>query len=231
MNNLSDIEQLYEFEYPDIYRQLANDGMVYFGEKGQHWHTEYYPKLKENPPLLLELSDFEGLNFPDKVETHLDELQDDYWDVNPDLKLVPFGQSGAGDYFCFVFGERDPNNPENVPIANVWHDSDKMDFIAKNLQDFVFAKILREMTTFNNYRFKSYEDYRQRLQAMLNTHQKYLTDEQNTILNQYVNAEAVEYSFCHSMEKGLLTHDQYQQILKQTIDFDKFNQSICYKNS
>ena len=69
MNPLQHIEQTYNFQYPKLYHQLYENGMLNMGAKypyhsycpieykngdrlpNKEWLEQEYPKLKENPPL------------------------------------------------------------------------------------------------------------------------------------------------------------------------------------
>ena len=50
---LNEIENEYGFKYSAIYNQLEQDGMLDVGEYGPEWFSTVFPRLKENPTLLL----------------------------------------------------------------------------------------------------------------------------------------------------------------------------------
>lgn len=52
---LNDIEIKYNFGYPEIYKQLEEDGMLDVGEYGSDWYSTFFPKLKDNPTFLLNI--------------------------------------------------------------------------------------------------------------------------------------------------------------------------------
>ena len=69
MNLLQQIEQTYNFQYPKLYHQLYEDGMLNWGQFGARWLELEYPKIKDNPPLLLEgRMDFEILELSEISE-------------------------------------------------------------------------------------------------------------------------------------------------------------------
>ena len=46
MNPLQQIEQTYGFQYPKLYHQLYEDGMLNWGQFGPRWYELEYPKLQ-----------------------------------------------------------------------------------------------------------------------------------------------------------------------------------------
>ena len=142
MNNsiLAKIESIFDFKYPKLYYQLANDSMLSIGKTGENWYTDTYPKLKDNPPLLLYSDDFELLS-PELVYETLEDMTepDSYLNIKLDYHFIPFGQSGAGDYYCFFLNE---SMVEDIPITIVYHDENRAEYLAKNLQDFIFIDLV-----------------------------------------------------------------------------------------
>lgn len=64
---ISQTEAQYSISLPNLYKRLADDGMLDWGELSSKWYSETFPKLLKHPPLLLVGSEFE---LP-----HADELQ------------------------------------------------------------------------------------------------------------------------------------------------------------
>ena len=59
MNKLEQIEQQFNFKYPELYKALYENGMLDWGEPGPNWYATFWEKFKSNPPLLLFGNDFE----------------------------------------------------------------------------------------------------------------------------------------------------------------------------
>ena len=53
MNPLQKIEQTYNFQYPKLYHQLWEGGMLDVRWQKERWWEEVFPELKKNPPLLI----------------------------------------------------------------------------------------------------------------------------------------------------------------------------------
>ncbi|MBW1657745.1 SMI1/KNR4 family protein [Flavobacterium quisquiliarum] len=230
---IKDIETKYGFEYPLLYKQLDADGMLDVGEYGPNWFTEVYPTLKDNPPLLLHSYDFESLNLKSVAE-EIEELRDpeDYRNINPEFKFIPFAKSGGGDHYCFFLNEEENGD---VPIVFVWHDSNEVNYLAKNLQDFIFKVLLIDMSQQDLYNELSDEEFRSDLESVFKSHKKYLTERQNEILESILKREIIDYEINVSPKivetaRGLLTDHELESIVNEVIPFDKMNKSFKYSN-
>ncbi|KIC03368.1 hypothetical protein OA88_03030 [Flavobacterium sp. JRM] len=229
---LLDIETKNGFTYPIIYKEFFLDGMLNVGEYGPDWYTTVYPKLKENPTLLLHSYDFELLNLKG-VKEAIDELLDPegYREIKEEFKFIPFGQSGAGDHYCFFVNEE--NNGEN-PIVFVWHDMNEVNYLAKNMQDFVFRMLLTDMSDQDVYNDVSDEEFKDNLERVLKTHKKYLTDKQNDVLQTVFNREIIDYEILlpkmKEAKRGLLTDVELKKTLTEVIPFDKMDSSFAYSS-
>ena len=228
---IQEIEKKYQFEYPLLYKQLDADGMLDVGEYGPNWYTDVYPTLKDNPPLLLHSYDFESLNLKSVVE-EIEELQDpeDYRNINPEFKFIPFAKSGGGDHYCFFLNEE---NNDDVPIVFVWHDMNEVNYLAKNLQDFIFKVLLIDMSKQDVYNQLTDEEFRSDIESVFKSHKKYLTDRQNEILSAILKRDIVDYEINVSPKivesaRGLLTDHELESIVNEVIPFDKMNQSFKY---
>ena len=67
MTPLQQIEQTYNFQYPKLYHQLYEDGMLDVRWQKERWWEEVFPELKKNPPLLLFRDQFMGLDDPEEI--------------------------------------------------------------------------------------------------------------------------------------------------------------------
>ncbi|MHC0442703.1 SMI1/KNR4 family protein [Flavobacterium sp. 3-210] len=228
---LQDIEKKYGFEFPLLYKQLEADGMLNVGEYGSNWSSEVYPKLKENPSLLLYSYDFELLNL-DGVNEEIKQLRDpeDYRKIRKEFKFIPFAQSYGGDHYCFFLNEEKDGE---MPIVFLSHDTIEADYLAKNLQDFIFKKFLTDMAYFDNEDVSD-QELKNNLESMFKTHKKYLTHQQQGILQNILNREIINYeiSFSYGNEeaKGLLTNDEKNNLLNEIIPFDKMGTSFEYSD-
>lgn len=225
---LQDIEKKYGFEYPELYKQLYKDGMLYMGEFDPNWHSEICPKLKENPPLLFHIYDFKLMDLK-IIDAEIKELSDpeNYRKINKEFKFIPFGRSYGGDHYCFFLNEE---NNGDIPVVFVWHDLNEVEYLGKNLQDFMFRALLTDMAYIDEE--VSDKEFRYNLEMVYLSHKKYLTEKQQNILQAILNLEIKEYEITHPNSKenarGLLTYEEKDRILTEIISFDKMNTSFEY---
>ncbi|MDJ0364636.1 SMI1/KNR4 family protein [Hymenobacter sp. H14-R3] len=226
----SAIEQQHGFEYPALYKQLDQDGMLDVGQYGPDWATTVLPKLRDNPTLLLFSSDFELLNLAHASEVTADlAAPDDYRQIKPAYKFIAFAQNGAGDYFCLLPTAQQAND---IPVIFLWHDANEATFLAKNLQDFIFRRILTDMAEQDTYNKISDEEFRENLTATLKTHGRYLTEQQRTIatsmlLRPLISYEHTECSYTET-RRGLLTATELGAMLTEIIGFAQLDVSFEY---
>lgn len=223
-----DIEKKYKFEYPELYKQLYLDGMLDMGEYGPNWYTEVYPTLKDNPPLLFHTYDFKLMNLKN-VDDEIKELSDpeNYRKINKEFRFIPFGRSYGGDHYCFFLNEE---NNGNIPIVFVWHDLNEVEYLGKNLQDFMFRALLTDMVYIDQD--VSDKEFRHNLEMAHISHKKYLTEKQQNVLQTILNLDIKEYEITYLNRKenarGLLTYEDKDKILKEIIPFDKMDTSFEY---
>lgn len=228
---LSEIEQQHGFTYPPLYRQLERDGMLAVGEYGPDWYKLVYPTLKDKPTLLLHADDFELLNInvvAEEAATLLDG--DDYRQIDPALRFIPFAQTGAGDHYCF-FASGEQNG--DMPVVLLWHDENEAQYLAKNLQDFLFHMLLNSMADLDTYNEVSDEEFREQLANTLGTHARYLTPEQAQVLHTLLARDIIDYEVAlpkgrTEAHRGLLTDVEMASLRGRFIPYEKFDSGFAY---
>ena len=138
---ISQTETQYGISLPNLYKRLAADGMLDWGELCSKWYSETFPKLLEHPPLLLVGSEFE-LPHADELQEINKQLCDDseWMSLKPEYrgKLIAFAEAGNGDYYAFDY--RQKGEP---CITRLYHDDDFSVVEAANLADFIFRRLLQ----------------------------------------------------------------------------------------
>lgn len=228
---LNDLENEFNFQFPPLYHSLEADGMLNVGEYGPNWYSTIFSKLKDNPTLFLHTYDFELLNLH-AVKEAIEDLADpeNYRQIKTEFKFIPFGQSGAGDHYCFFVSEQ---KGEDIPIVFVWHDMNEVVYLAKNLNDYMFKVLLTDMAEQDTYNEVSDQEFIEQLQHSLKTHARYLTQEQQNILHTVVLREIKDYEieFANGRKesyRGLLTDVELAEIIDKVIPFDKMETSFEY---
>ncbi len=235
MRNLTELEKIekaFDFRYPELYRRLCADGMLYAGEFTEDWYEVTYPKIRKRPPLLLFNCDFE-LFYAEDVEGELQQMgrADDYRHIPADLRLVPIGQNGAGDLYCFFFNAQEGSD---VPVLFAPHDEEDATFVAKNIEDFIFTSLLEAAVSpyipEERDEATEYED----LRAQFQSHKKYLTPRRQKILAEFYARNPFNYEAPASIgqgtetRRGLLTLEEYAKVMKTEIKFPKLYETVRY---
>ena len=228
---LIEIEDEFNFKYPELYKKIEEDGMLDVGENGPNWYSSAFQILKENPTILLHSYDFELLNI-NGIREALDELTatDDYRQISDEFKFIPFGQSGAGDHYCFFITEQ---NAKDIPIVLLWHDSGEAEYLTKNFQDFIFKAILTDMSEQDTYNKIDDEEFKKNIKNVLKTHLKYLNEIQTEILQNIFEKKIVDYEILlingrKEIQRGLLSDIELQKIISETITYDNMNLTFKY---
>lgn len=211
MTTLEKIEQEHQFEYPALYKQLDRDGMLSWGKLGPGWYSQEFMRRRDNPPFLLFACDFEIIDQEDIAG----EVAEGMLFADKSHRFVPLGYTGAGDWYAFYFNLKDG---DDVPIVMVYHDCDEAVVMAKNLQDFIFARML-EAVVEQNPEYPgpiSNGDQAANTANFLRTHAPYLTTRQQEIV-------------ARVYEKGVITENELRDILKEEINFDWLDRSFPYQ--
>ena len=220
-----DLEQQYNFAYPKLYHQLYADQMLDIGENSSLWSKEVYPRLKNRPPLFLYSGEFELIP-PANIAETIEELngKDSWFSINPDYLFIPFGQTGGGDYYCFLY---DKNNPKpEPPIALLHHDSDEAEILADTLEDFFFYEMLSSVNDiYKGSLVRSEGDFQENITNLLRSHLPYVTKkEQREILEEVYSRKLTDFTrvFPNSTQsyQGLLSDEEFAQLVQQHISID-----------
>jgi hypothetical protein len=231
MTQLEQIEQQFNFKYPELYKKLYNDEMLDWGESGKDWYATYWEKFKNNPPLLLFGNDFELLEF-ERITEEIKAFKDPeyYRATKPTFQFVPFAMTGGGDLYVFQFDKQSGND---IPITLVPHDWEEATVLAKNLQDFVFRKMLECVVSIDEYSKAIDSDLKTNLLNMLRTHTPYLSQRQIAKIEEVYSRELFEHKYKvpngrEYAEKGLISRDEYNDTLQQEIGFEDLDKEFVY---
>ncbi len=210
MQDLSDIELKYGFQFPDIYKKLLKDAMFdYDGKSDTLLDYQFYGV------------DLEVLPFSTAIK---------YYDDDPLIKakankIFPFAITGAGDWYGFYFGLDQNNNP---PIVLVEHDSDEVVFYADNLENFIFYFLLRAACGVD--KAKSDEFFIAELNRVFKTHEKYIEAEQVELLKEVYSREIKDQSdseLANSYRyRGLLTYEEAGELFVKQTGFKMFDKTF-----
>jgi len=203
---ITELEQKLHIQYPKIYKNLEEKGMLRVDISGS----------KIIPSLLYPDDEFWLLS-KDDILIETDDLQDDenYLQVNKKYIFIPFAKSGAGDLYCFLFSHVD--NDGNIPIVYFWHDDDKANYLTKNLEDFIFMKLLSYLTEEGSSKLLEKNTLDKNM--LLESHRNFIKQSYYQILKEKYDL----YDFIQVMPLN-----EYEEVLRHNILFKKFNTAFDY---
>ena len=225
--NIAEIEAKYNYKFPTLFTKLWNDGMLDWlnGHSGEftfpeNWANTIYPKIKDNPPLLLHSGgfDFELLRASEILNFKFDE----FWDIDTH-KFIPFAKTEEGDIYAFY--KNMEYEGENV-IVRVWNEMNETEIIAKNFEDFIFRKMLEAVFDIDkddltgDYKEDGFEGYITDLTKDLNSITPYISDiYSNILLVIYTKYKVEESMFSYT----LLDKLRFKEIIQEHLFFEKLD--------
>ena len=224
--NISELEKKYNYKFDPFFKKLWNAGLLdwFKGWKnayipGKTWLTEVYPKIKDNPPILLHT----GLDFEMLPEEEMLNYEFNEWN-DPKHKFIPFAMSGAGDcYAIYANIEIDGNNP----IVLVWHDDNATDILSKNLEDFIFRQMIEKIVTIDkseiDYHFNGDNlSFQKAVKLDLKSVENYLKPNYVRILTEIYNRDFTNL-------ENIISREEMEQIFKETIHFELMDTSFKHE--
>ncbi|HIE5651102.1 TPA: SMI1/KNR4 family protein [Stenotrophomonas maltophilia] len=220
MHTLAEIELATGQTFPALYHRLDTEDRLSWGATHPQWAQVCLSELQPVPPILLYAQDYEPLERGELLEAWQELTAEDHYNpLRQDLQLLPFARTGAGDSYCFWTNAPGCDEP---PVLLVWHDDDRADVLARNLQDFLFRKMVEAVADYEApYTLLSHGDLADNLQRWLGSHRAWLRDDQAT---------ALEALFARSaeIEQGEIDEDQAQALVQQLIGFERLDESFAY---
>ncbi len=232
MNFLTQLEQRYGFRYPALYHRLWQDGFLDWGAFGPQWFTNVFPGLQHQPPFLLYAPDFEPLP-PEQIAEFLavqHDADEFYAPVRQDYRFVPFGQNGAGDYYAFFYAQTAEADAE-PPVVLWWHDDNRADVLAANLQDFTLRAMAEAVSDMPADSLLMQGDWQQNLAAWRQSHRGYLKADHDALLGQlYQGAlQNRKDETTGQSSPGLISPTALRQLLQTAIGFDAWGTHFAYE--
>ena len=219
MNPLQKIEQTYGFQYPKLYHQLYEDGML-----NVHWQwKEVFPELKKNPPLLLFRDQFMALDDPEEIVNLIEDYKSQRG-IKAEYLLVPFASECEGD-ICFFYHREKPEQPP--VIVKDWYDFDSAEIIADNLQNFIFYGLLSIVYSIYAKAPICLGDFYENIANLFRTHRPYLTEEQAEVIEKIYSRKLTTYKAIQVKKDNLLTalihYQDYTALLSDEEYIDLLN--------
>ena len=230
---IEELESHYNYKFSILFKQLWNDGMMDWMAghnapftSGESWEKTIYPKIKENPPVLLHTGgfDFEMLPNDEMLHFQFDELVD-----TKKHKFVPFAKTEEGNIFAFYEGiETDGESA----VVCIWEDMNETEVVAKNFEDFVFRKMLEAIHDVDkddltaDYSNGDFELYRADILKDLKTIRPYLNANYIEVLEMLYNQDEVEdgmFSF------SLISTNELKELIEKYLSFPQLDTIFEYE--
>ena len=225
--NIEELEKKYNFNYPPLFKKLWKDGMLdwlngHSGEfkENESWANTIYPKIKENPPLLLHTGgfDFEMLAPKEMLNWKFDEM----WDIEK-YQFIPFAKTDEGNVYAFYKGIKTDGE---YAIVYIWNDMNETEVLAKNFEDFIFRKMLESAYDIDkddlraDYKDEGFKSYQRDIQRDLVTIKPYLNEEYFSILDEiFYREDILENTFTY----GLIEHEKLGKLIKEHLEFEELD--------
>jgi hypothetical protein len=224
--NIKDIEEKYDFTFPKLFSKLWKDGMIDWMNgrttpftADENWAKTIYPKIKNNPPLLLHSGgfDFEILKAKEMLNFQFDEL----WDIETH-EFVPFAKTDEGNVYAFYKNMKIDNE---YVIVYIWNDMNETEIIAKNFEDFIFRKMLEAIFDVDkddlnaDYKDGGFNGYREDLLKDLKTIKPYLNQEYINILDKFYNRDGKENLFSY----GSISKEELVETIEKYLKFEELD--------
>ena len=211
---LQEIERTFRFRYPELYRRLCADG------------TRSLPTAVEISVFTTEKADVKALTEEIEALPDIESVRH----IPKEIRLIPFGQNGAGDLYCFRLDEK----ADEIPVVFAPHDEEDATYVARNLEDFIFTSLLEAAVSpyipEGRDERTEYED----LRAQFRSHRPYLTPRRQKVLEGYYRRKPFNYeapaTVGHGTEirRGLLTTDEFAKTMKAEINYPKLYETFTY---
>ena len=226
MITLEEIETKHHFTFPDFFRKLWDNGMLNYMkgvEEGQDWEDTVYPKLRENPPILLHSGEA-GLKIFTPEEM-LDFQTPPFWDAQVH-HLIPFAKTLEGNYFAFYDNVKVEGE---APVVEVWDEMDDAEYYAKNFEDFIFRQMVESATDIDpDDHIAEHDDidgYIADVHRDIASVTPYLKTEYIAILNDIYGRTTQKNDFSFS----LISIDEAEKIVKENMDFELLGESFSHE--
>ena len=223
---LDNIEKKYDFTFPNLFKELWNDGMLDWMNgrtipfnSDENWAKTIYPEIKDNPPLLLHSGgfDFEMLRAEEMLDFQFDEL----WDIE-EHEFIPFAKTDESNVYAFY---KNLKVDKEYAIVYIWNDMNETEIIAKNFEDFIFRKMLEAVFDIDkddlkgDYKKSGFDGYKSDLLSDLRSIKPYINETYANILTEFYTRDAQESMFSY----GLISKEELVETIQKHLLFKELD--------
>lgn len=182
--NLQETEKKFNFKFPQKWMDIYNTGAMEWLECNSDEFNAKREVYISNPNAFFMLNcDCEPLLF-DKISERIEDLnewiswceEDEELSLKENIKLIPFGQTGAGDLYCFLY--EDDTYIEPKVILYLHDEYEEPDIIGETFEEYLYVQMLSAVTNDEDVQGEHWQ-----------AHLKHLSDDYKNLL---VNKTAEE---------------------------------------
>ncbi|MFT7878834.1 MAG: SMI1/KNR4 family protein [Sulfurimonas sp.] len=231
MVTLKQIEEKYDFTFPEYFKRLWDDGMLNYMrgfeeglKEGESWVDTVYPTLRENPPALLHSGEAQmTLLTPEAI---LNFQTPEFWDIETH-KFIPFAKTLEGNYYAFYDNVKVKGE---APIVEIWDEMDDTEYYAKNFEDFIFRQMVESAEDIDKDDLKVEYDgdvhaYIADVERDIASITPYLKADYIKLLKDIYSREPKEGTLAYS----LISMNESEEIVKEYLDFELFEKSFSHE--
>lgn len=231
MVTLQQIEEKYNFTFPEYFKRLWDDGMLNYMrgfdeglKEGENWVNTVYPTLQENPPALLHSGEAQlSLLTPEAI---LNFETPAFWDLETH-HFIPFAKTLEGNYFAFYDNVKVEGE---APIVEIWDEMNFTEYYTKNFEDFIVRQMIESAEDIDKDDLKA--EYDGDVQAYIADVEKdiksitpYLKPEYVQLLKDIYSKEPKEGTLAYS----LISISESEEIVEKYLSFELFGESFCHE--
>ena len=231
MITLQQIEEKYDFIFPEFFKKLWDDGMLNYMrgfdeglKEGENWIDTVYPALKENPPALLHSGESQLTLLTPEMLLNFETPA--FWDTEAH-HFIPFAKTLEGNYYAFYDNVKVEGE---TPIVEIWDEMDDTEYYAKNFEDFIFRQMVESAEDIDK------DDLKVEYGGDVNA---YLADVHRDIesITPYLKAEYIEkLKEIYGREPKedtlvylLITMQESEEIIESYLDFELMGESFPHE--
>ena len=231
MVTLQQIEEKFDFTFPEYFKRLWNDGMLNYMrgfeeglKEGETWVDTVYPTLQENPPALLHSGEAQlTLLTPDAMLNFETPV---FWDVDTH-HFIPFAKTLEGNYYAFYDNVKVDGE---APIVEIWDEMDDTEYYAKNFEDFIVRQMVESAEDIDKDDLKveyggDVNAYIADVERDIKSITPYLKAGYTQLLNEIYSKEPKEGTLAYS----LISMREAEKIVEEYLDFELMGESFSHE--
>jgi len=231
MITLQQIEEKYNFTFPEFYKKLWDDGMLNYMrgfenglQEGESWIDTVYPTLQDNPPVLLHSGESQLTLLTPEMMLHFETPP--FWDTDTH-RFIPFAKTLEGNFYAFYDNVKIDSE---TPVVEIWDEMDTTEYYAKNFEDFIVRQMLESANDIDKDDLKaeyngSIKAYLEDVHCDIKSISPYLRETYVKLLEEIYSREPKEGTLAYA----LLDMRELESLIKKYLDFEKLDESFAHE--